>query len=181
MGIDMKIQLTMEDILNIPSYLYPVMVFSDDLRGFFSLFIKQHQEGGYGHFMWLYKPGIVASQDFPLFREARIEKYVTGRHRVKFFINNDWDEHQRELIIKVIEHDLKLPAYKRMYDFVAIFGQWVHLPWIQLPWISICSDRAEYIKLVSPKYDLKNPDPQDVNKWLTEQDDFHVYGRFIPD
>lgn len=170
--------LTIEDIMGIQTF--PMIVFSDALRSWIGTAIKVHQAWSYNHVMWLVAPGVVASQD-ATFKTVPLTDYLQGEHRLKFWTNPRWTDEERLRILQAIEADLELPWYRRLYDPVAIVGQALHLDWIQLPFVSICSDRASYLSLVDPEYDLKHPDPADVNRWLDSRGIYDVYGRFIPD
>jgi hypothetical protein len=77
---------------------------------------------------------------------------------------------------------LERPWYKRMYDVPAIIGQAICIPELQIPELDICSDYGDLLKVGEPDYDLKHPDPEDVNRWLVAHPDrCEVYGRYVPD
>lgn len=174
-----QILLTREDVMAIPERLLPMVVFSDNLRSFFSSAIKQHSEGNYNHLMWLVRPGIIASQNY-LFQSQPVQDYFNG-FRMKFWHCPTWTAEQRNTIINTIESDLKKPWYRRIYDFPAIIGQAIGITSIQTPGIDICSDKAKYLELVDLYYCLKHPSPEQVNHWLMERREYEVYGRYMPD
>ncbi len=171
--------LTRDDIMNIPEELLPMPVLSDNLRSFIAWGIKAHTHGDYNHFMWLYRPGTLASQNF-LFSRQPVSDYF-DRYRLKFWHCLSWTKEQREYIAHVIDNVLSQPWYKRRYDVLAIAGQLFRCEWIQVPWLDICSDKAALLKLVDERYDLEHPDPADVNRWLESKPEYKVYGRYVPD
>lgn len=175
-----RILLTREDVLKIPEKLMPMIVFSDNLRSFFSAAIKEHTEGSYNHVMWLIRPGVIASQNY-LFQAQPVTDYFDS-FRLKFWHCPSWTKKQRAKIINAIDDELAQPWYKRLYDYLAILGQGIGIPSIQTPGIDICSDKAKYLKLVDLYYNLKHPAPEDVNRYLTQrQSNYQVYGRYLPD
>lgn len=154
-------------------------VLSDNVRSFFSWGIKAHEVGNYGHFMWMIHPGMLASQNF-LYQSQSVQEY-TEDCRLKLWHCKTWTAENRHAVIKMIEDRLNLPWYRRLYDVPAILGQ---LVWreIQVPYLRICSDYGEYIRMADPEYDLRHPDPEEVNAWLAcRNDKYEVYGRYIPD
>jgi len=169
---------TREDILSIPEYLLPMPVLTDNLRSFFSWGIKVHEHGCYSHFMWLTKPGIVASQGL-LYTEEPISAYF-DKYRLKLWYNPKWTEVHRQKIKAAIQSHLDRPWYRRIYDIPAIFGQ---LFWheLQTPGLDICSDSGSYLAEVDESYDLRHPDPEQVNRWLESKPEYKVYGRYLPD
>lgn len=172
--------LSRDDVLAIPDELCPMFVLSDNMRSLMSWGIKVHERGSYNHIMLLMPGGRVATQDLT-FREVPVTEYLKGRHRLKFWHCPLWTVDQRHTILANVYRDLDRPWYKRIYDPLAIVGQLVRLDWIQTPGLDICSDKARYLALVDPLYDLAHPDPENVNRWLEESRRYQVYGRYIPD
>jgi len=172
--------LSRGDVLAIPEELCPMIVLSDNMRSLLSWGIKVHEAGSYNHIMVLLPGGRVATQDLT-FREVPVADYLTGRHRLKFWHCPLWTIDQRRTILANVYRDLDQPWYKRVYDPLAIVGQLVRLDWIQTPGLDICSDKARYLALVDAGYNLRHPDPEDVNRWLEKSGRYQVYGRYIPD
>jgi hypothetical protein len=175
----MEYLMTREDVMAIPEKYLPMMVFSDNLRSLLSWGIKVHEEGNYNHFMWLIRPGTIASQNM-LFQKQPVRDYF-AKYRMKFWYCPYWTPEQRKTLIDAIEADLAQPWYKRVYDCLAIVGQALHLDFLQTPGIDICSDKGGYLKLVDLYYDLNHPDPEEINRWLMTQKRYKVYGRYMPD
>jgi hypothetical protein len=171
--------MTREDVMKIPAGLLPMPVLSDNLRGFFSWGIKVHEEGCYNHFMWLIRPGVLATQNC-LFQAQPVRDYF-AQYRLKFWHCPAWTAEERARIVAAIEADLAKPWWKRTYDCLAIVGQALHMDWIQTPGLDICSDKAAYLRLVDLYYDLQHPNPEKVNWWFMTRPPYQVYGRYVPD
>lgn len=171
--------LSLDEIRSIPAQYYPLMVFSDSVRSFFSLGVKIRTKGSYGHFMWLIGPDELASQWF-IFRRFKVDHYRNSI--LKLVHNPQWSPAGKAVLLTAIQKDLAKPWIKTRYDALAILGQLVGLKWIQTPWLKICSDYASYLGLVDSEYDLKYPSPVDVNQWTKEHNPpYEVYGRYMPD
>jgi hypothetical protein len=180
-----KTLLSREDVMSIPREKLPMIGLTDNLRAFFSTAIKIHEKGCYNHLIWLIHPEVIASQN-TLF-EAQSPREYLDSFRIKLWWCPYWTLEERRKIIDTIDADLVKPWYKRMYDYLAIIGQGIGADWIQTPGVDICSDKGKYLKLVDLYYDLKHPDPEEVNHWLMQQRTpdnkfkYEVYGRYIPD
>ena len=53
--------------------------------------------------------------------------------------------------------------------------------YVQVPGLEICSDYGNLIQKVKGDYDLRHPDPTQVDKWLRKHPPARVYGRYVPD
>jgi hypothetical protein len=168
-----------KELLLIPEGDLPLMAFSDDVRGFMSWGIKEHQEGWYNHFMWLTKPGIFVSQDFPLLHEVLARKYMK-QHRIKLWHNPDWTEEQKALLLASINADLELPWYNKMYDVVQIMGFLFKCRWLQIPGkVRICSDHCDHLSVIHRNWKTGlRRSPPELNKWFNKDRRFQVYGRY---
>jgi len=172
--------LTIKQIEEIPQELLPILVLSDNLKGLFAWAIKAHKKGAYNHLMWLYKPGMLASQNF-LYESQPVSDYAKD-YRLKLWYCKEWTKEQCQGVIWAIEQKLNRPWYKRIYDVPAILGQAVNLPWIQTPGIDICSDSGEYLEIGDDNYKLFHPDPEKVNRFMNKYPEkYQVYGRYTPD
>lgn len=177
--MDSRLLLSEDDLMKVPQELLPMPVLSDNLRSFFSFGIKAHEKGCYNHFMWMIEPGVFASQNF-LYKTQPVSDY-TGQCRLKLWCCRSWNTNERNLIFANIRLNLAKPWYKRIYDFPAILGQ-IFWHEFQTPGLSICSDYGHSISLVDPEYDLRFPDPEQVNHWLEARPNkYDVYGRYLPD
>ena len=171
--------LTDAEIMAIPQENLPLLVLAFNYRSFFSVAINKRKSGDYNHLMWMHRPGKFASQDW-WYKEVPAQKYMTN-HRLKFWHNPSWTPEQKIMLQTKIFTELAKPRWKTRYDVLALFGQLIGVTGIQLPWTNICSDYAKYLKIVDADFNLKNPAPSDVNKWLTDNHRYFVYGRFVTD
>lgn len=169
------------DVLMIPAEDLPLMVFSDNIRSFFSWGIKAHEHGCYNHFMWMIEPGKFVSQDW-IFHEVPAENYLYGKHRLKFVRGKNWGFVQKTRIRIALRLALNKSWWKRLYDPVQIAGIAIGAKWIQIPGLGICSDYGSVLKEIDYHYDLKHPSPTDINLYTkSNQDRYEVYLRFVPD
>lgn len=170
------------DVLKIPDEDCPLMVLSDNARSFFAWGIRLHEKGVYNHFMWLIRPGILASQDMT-FREVPVANYLKGKHRLKFIRGKHWTKSIQIAIRLLLREQLNLPFIQRLYDPLQIIGIAIGFKWLQIPGHSrICSDFGYILKKLNDGYNLKHPSPTEINKYTKEnQDKYEVYLRFIPD
>jgi hypothetical protein len=90
-----------------------------------------------------------------------------GNYFIKVCYNPVWTISQRNILISAVRRDLEAKQWwNRIYDVPQIFGHAIGLTGIQIPGLSVCSDRADYLKLVDGEYALKYPTPTDVNLWM---------------
>lgn len=181
-----------DQILQIPTWMLPMPVFAFNPLAFMSFAAGVKTRGQYGHFMWLIDPNEFASQSW-WFQSVPIVPAGDGpghydKYILKFVYNPAWTDLQRAIIIAEIRRDLARPWWQTAYDVPQLLGHLVGLKWIQLPGFEVCSDRADYIRLVDSCYDLYRPTPTDVNilmkslKWspvFPGKSGFLVYGRTI--
>jgi len=146
---------------------FPQMMLTRNTWSWLGSKIASETLGFYNHFCWLINIDEVASQDFT-FKKVSLDSYLTNYHVVKFVTDTRWGFGSKLLILDQIHQDLKAPVYKRLYDPVAILGQWTKIKWLQLPWLDICSDYGRYLQINDPKYNLKYPSPSDVNRYQKE-------------
>jgi hypothetical protein len=171
-----------KEVLNIPASDLPLMCFSDNITSLFALFIRKHQHGHYSHFFWIIEPGKFVSQDL-IFQEVPADNYLQGNHRLKFVRDRTWTEQNKLVIWSQLKSILSLPVYKRLYDFLQVFGHFIGASWLQIPGQSrICSDYGYVLKLTDSEYNLNHPTPTHINQFTkARRDRYEVYLRFIPD
>lgn len=156
-------------------------VLSDNLRSFLGWGIKVHEGGCYNHFMWLIEKGTLASQGFWGYKIEPLDDYLGG-YRLKIWDLFGFTEEHKQKVLAAIKVELARPWYKNCYDVLAYPGQLLGIHWLQTPGMEICSDKAKYLRLIDGSFDLKYPDPEQVNTWLTEHPEkYKVYGRYTPD
>ena len=74
----------------------PLIILSDDRRGFLGWGIKSHSGGNYSHIMEYHKLGFFASQNFNGFREVPIEKYLKSRYLLKVWKYKDLSDEKKK-------------------------------------------------------------------------------------
>lgn len=165
---------------------FPQMVLTRNLYSWIGSAIAHETSGIYNHFLWVISPNTVASQDMT-FKTVPLDDYLEGEHIVKFVTDTRWDHATKVKILVRIWEDLKKPWYRRMYDPLAIFGQWTGLKWIQNPLNDICSDKVKYLKGIDPDYDLEYPSPTTINEYqkahqkTPKREGYLVTARFLPE
>lgn len=162
----------------------PLIVFSDSISSFVGSTIKVWTKGRYNHVMMMISPLYFVSQEPKGYRKVPLSKYINDHTRLKF-VKIDLTKQENAEIMDAVVHDLSLPWYKRMYDFVGVgIGQSVGriLPFmkkIQIPGVYFCSERVpkyyrKYINLP------KNMSPKDFNKILKSEPKSSVLARYTP-
>ena len=171
----------LSDLELIPAEAMPLLVLSDNMRSGISAKIKRHEKGSYNHMMWMVRPGYFASQNLT-FAEQSVSEYYDG-YRIKLWHSPSWRTMQRAMIIAAIKKRLEAPWYKRLYDPLQIFGIWSGLRWLQIPGsFRICSDHSDLLRKVDSYFNLPTgSSPTQVNKYLTSNPMYEVYGRYMSD
>ncbi len=162
----------------------PLIVLSDDRRGFIGWIIKQHSKGSYNHVMMMTRPGYLASQGFLTYAEIPVEKMMKPGIMLKFWRYNPIKHNEKIDINIAIANDLKKNWFKRSYDFLGIVGQFTGLRWIQSPWKFYCSEIvAKYLRLIPELKDKipVHPSPADLNKLFHTIPGFVEYGCYLED
>ena len=168
--------LTRADFINPPCELLPMIALTFDPCQYFSVAAAKKQKGLYAHMMWLTGPRTFASQALT-YRLVDVDDYMGCI--IKLVCCPSWTPLQRSILQHSIQRRLDLPVWKRLYDFPDLFGHLVGLTWIDLPGFEICSDSADFLKLVYHKYNLKHATPTAFNEWLKlHNPPFHVWGRY---
>ena len=157
----------------------PLLALSDEVRGPISFLVKVHGEGNYGHTMWLIEPDVLASQG-GLYRRVPLGRYLSGRHRLKFW-QPDLTGTEKVELIATINKALDRPWWFRTYDYEGIFGQLFRLKSIQMPFQNYCSEQdARFIRKYIPEIPLR-PSPSELNRACAEIEKMRYYGHFIVD
>lgn len=173
--------LTREVLL---AYDGPAIVLTDNLFSVVSTLIrlgqrslKAHVSGRYQHAMWLESAGVVVSQDWKLQRRP-LADYLTGKHRVKLFIDPAWTDEQKAIIRGQLAEDV---AGDHRYDWLGILGHLLRLPRINFPNRWYCSEHAASILSKVDSRFLKAPhlSPAVADVWLRSFR-YEVYGVFDP-
>jgi hypothetical protein len=171
--------LTAREILCIPEKDLPLIVLSRNYYSHFATEIGQTTKSLWNHFMWMIHPGKFATQDW-IFHEVPVVDYLDGSYNLKFWTCSIWNSVRRLLLIRTIEDYLKLPWYRRQYDVLQILGIKLHIRKLQLPFWKICSDWADEIGVVDPRFIGHHMTPGEVNEWCKKTGDYVVYGKHVP-
>lgn len=171
--------MTEKEVLSIPEADLPLMVLSSHATNFFAFGIMLRRKSVWNHFMWMHKPGMLASQDI-YYKEINVSKYFGYDRRLKFWHNPNWNTLDKIAIQTKIKYWLDQPKFRTRYDFMAIAGQALGLFWFQNPATRICSDYGSILceSCVDIRYDLKYPAPDQVDTWLNNHSEYTVYGRY---
>lgn len=169
-----------DEVLRIPEKDLPLAVLSYSARSPFAFGIVNLRKSAWNHFMWMHRPGMLASQDW-YYKEIPLEEYLGFDKRLKFWHNPNWSYDDKTDLILRIEYWLSRPKWQTRYDVLALLGQALNQVWIQNPLVRICSDYGSILREsgVDLSYNLKNPAPDQVDAWFTEHSDkYAVYGRY---
>lgn len=179
--------LTLEDLANVPEEKLPMLVISDNLQGLFGLLIKLVTKSFYSHFMWLYRPGVMATQSW-WFHDREVTSFK--KNSLKVFWCPTWTPEQRQTLIQVIDKCISQGAWDTRYDVLGVIGQFLGWDWLQSEKHQYCSEHISKLALVDPNALewLKHvrPTPEEVNIWLKEQknedgsDKYPVFCRVVP-
>jgi hypothetical protein len=185
--VDPVTYLTLDDLAAVPAEKLPMMVISDNLQGLFGLLIKLVTKSFYSHFMWMHKPGLMATQSW-WFHEALVTTFK--KNSLKVFWCPTWTTEQRAGLIQVIESCLHKSWWETRYDVLGVIGQFLGLDWLQSDKYQYCSEHICKLALVDPDalewLKTCRPTPEEVNAWLKAQtnadgsDRYPVYCRVVP-
>jgi hypothetical protein len=170
----------------------PLIVLSTLSSGFIAMWIRWFTKASYSHAMSMINPGEFASQG-NTFSQAPLWRYVKKNGRLKFWKIKDLKNWERNKIMSRVNKRLRLPYWKRMYDYLGIFGQATKLRFINNPWKPYCSEQVKY-DCLDGIIDLavldkngkivklpKHPSPKDLNEFFKIHPRMEVYGRWAGD
>lgn len=155
----------------------PLIVFSDHTSGFVQWLIKFRTNASYNHCMFQLYPGEYVSQG-NVFSSILLDRYVKKNSRLKFWKIKDLKNWERNKLYNMVNKDLRLPWWKRLYDFTGILGQTLGIKKLNNPFSMYCSERvAKYLRAIL--YDIpKHPSPADLNGLFKTHPRLEVYGRW---
>ena len=155
----------------------PLIVFSDDLRGFFAWGIRVHSEGNYSHSMIMINEQKVISQG-GTYSEVLINKYMNNRYRIKFWKIKNLSNEEYIDITNAVKKDLSANWWQKSYDWLGILGQLFKLRGINNPMQYYCSERiARYLRLTSIKDKIPlHPSPSQLNNLFKTIPEMEVFG-----
>jgi hypothetical protein len=156
----------------------PLLVFSTNFIGLFAYLVRLRTNSVYSHFMWMHEPGKFASQQFT-FSSVPVEKFA--KCTLKLVCNPTWTRIQRALLTERIYAELEKPKWQTRYDYLNLVGQLIGIKAIQNPCTNICSETANFLRLIDDRYCLCNPTPDEVNGWVNQNPDYKLHTRYTPD
>jgi len=160
----------------------PLIVLSTLSSGFIAMWIRWRTKASYSHIMTMLWPEEFVSQG-NTFSTVPISRYMIERSRLKFWKIKDLTGDETYLIYKRINTRLKLPWWKRLYNFPGIFGQMTGLKRINsifgFPYCSQQVNRDVLDDIIEGVPD--NPSPKDLNEFFKEHPRMEVYGRWAAD
>ena len=144
-------------------------ILCNDAQGMLGWFIKWYTKGNYCHAMLTRKPMWICTQN-DLYKEIPIAGYLTNSEGLKFWRINNLTPGEFSLINDKITADIAAPWWRRMYNYLGLLGQALHIPGISMPGQDICSQRvASYLRLL-PRLQWiipSNPSPADLDRIFT--------------
>jgi hypothetical protein len=173
---------------NIPTSCMPLIVFSDHTSGLIEWAIKMRTKGLYNHVMLAMKQGHFVSQG-NTYSEIDMKRYLGRRNRLLFIEIIGLTQDQREAMNKSVTERLRLPWWRKAYDWVGIVGQAIGIKKLQLKGLNYCSqDVYLHLSKIEPKDDQQplqlalaqfnpNGSPQDHHDVIMKHPGaFRVYG-----
>ena len=163
----------------------PLIVLSDDRRGFMAWLIKAHSSGNYGHVMEMHKTTHFASQGMSGFKEILVKQYLKPYITLKFWQYKDMTQEQKKEWNEDLQLELNEPWWKRRYDFLGIIGQALPFRWtrrINNPWTKYCSERIRnrVIKILEI-YFMPHSTPSEINQEFRKNPRMEVFGHIMED
>ena len=156
----------------------PLIVFSDHTSGLIEWLIKWRTKGAYNHIMWMHREGFFASQG-NTYSEATLARYMKKGNRLKFVRVIGLTPVQRSLIFASISQKLKLPWWRKLYDWTGVLGQAIGWPNLNVPGLDFCSEDVprplfgllKYLDITDVRYvDIQNiprhTSPQALNEYM---------------
>lgn len=180
------------DPRSIPQSDLPLFVFSDNTTDLISFLITWRTRGAWNHAMLALNEGKFVWQGWT-YQEGKMETYMKKGSRLEFFTLVNMSPEVRILLTSYVVNKIKLPWYKKLYDWIGIFGQAIGLPKIHTPGLEYCSvDVTLALKTVAPalspaeQYIINAiPDqinPQDLHDYFMKYPAiFRQYGEYEAD
>lgn len=158
----------------------PLIVLTDNRRGWIGFLIKQHSSGNYGHIMEMHKLTHFASQNFSGFKEVPVEKYLKPYITLKFWKYKGMTKGQKADWDDDLDFELSQPWWRRRYDFLGIFGQLLPGRWtrkLNNPATKYCSERVrdrllEILNIYLPRHST----PSEWNQRFKKEKNMEVLG-----
>lgn len=146
--MNLKIQV-IKDPNDISSKQAPMIVFSDNTSGFIEWLIKMRIKGEYNHIMLFMDQGHFVSQG-NTYSRIEMSRYMKKGNRLLFVKINGLTDEQKKIIHESVERKLRLPWWKKLYDWPGIFGQAIGIKRLNINGLNYCSEdvRLHFIKVI---------------------------------
>ena len=178
--------MTLQEIKRIPLPHYPIFLYSDSGSPFSWLIRKIDKSAG-SHLWLLIGADCIANQSFTyhLTGVDSMRNYVT-----KLIWNPFQNPKQKEAIIKAAVERCDLPWYRRLYDFIGLFGELLEIVGLKcnIKKLDFCSEAVcRMLADVDPAAKAwlqtnPSPTPREFNQWTKSNNPpWQVYGRYSPD
>lgn len=175
----MKIMELIKDPREILSNNMPLIVFSDHTSGLIEWAIKMRTKGLYNHVMLAMSKGKFVSQG-NTYSEVGMERYMSKRNRLLFVEVLGLTNEQKQQWYKSVSERLRLPWWRKGYDWLGILGQAIGIKKLQLNGLNYCSQDI-YVHLHAITLNNNQPDIKRVFEQLdpngSPQDHHNVFSK----
>lgn len=114
-----------------------------------------------------------------MYESISTEKYKSTQ-LLEFWHCADMTAVERIYILEKIDRGLKLPWWRRLYDYPGVLGQVLGLRNLQIPFLNYCSERGEQIaRILIEDIGYRNS-PESLRKKFQESPRMAVLGYSIP-
>lgn len=162
-----------------PNEINFAFVQSGDMRGLLGWGIRARTKSSWNHSMILHRKGYLVSQGWT-YKEIPLSQYLKKGIILKFWTCVDITPEEKNGILHLIKKDLKLPWWRRMYDFPGIIGQAVGIRWINVPWLNYCSEAIKKLaQILLSKKLSKHPNPEDIDMAFKKSPRMEVLGFWL--
>jgi len=183
---------TINDPREIPQSDLPLLVLANTTSDFIADAIDIRTGGSWDHAMVCINAGKFCSQGMT-YSEVSMENYMKKGSQLKFIKIVDGGPAFNIAFRNAVQDRLKLPWYRKMYDFIGIFGQAIGCPWIHTPGLDYCSvaditllkQAANWLPMVNDRVIKAIPDesnPQNIDNIAKANPTiFSTYGVYLSD
>lgn len=171
----------------------PLIVMSNQGNTLIGAIINLRTDGLYDHAMLSVNQGKFVCQSFTGYREIPMDQYLVKGSELKFVKMINGNDSFNAAFKDSVLARLRLPWYKKLYDFLGIFGQAIGQDWIHTPGLEYCSvDVIRHLKNAAsglPATDKElilsippETSPQGLDDIISKNPKvFYVYGNYISD
>jgi len=121
------------------------------------------------HSMLLLPEGLATQEK--TYHVVGLERYLDGHHRIEVY-RLRLDRFELGAILADARRDLADHWWRKLYDWLGIMGQALHISWLQNPLKYYCSERcAKHLRRAATIAALglpTQPDPGDLKRWALD-------------